>query len=187
MIINHLNESDVTALWHQYPGDSEPQPAYLELDLRHGQVTCDWQAKEDHPPDDVFYQDTVRIYLPRPGLLPRYANQLMEEVKGLALAVHMGHEGRAGLVSLSNAAERAILEIKCVIARDYSDISMYVDVIDAYAYDEEYTYELDKMIMSDCDTMTIVELVEADLSLDAGHMVAVHGLEDLINDRREDE
>ena len=142
MIINYLNKSDVTALWHQYPGESEPQPAYLEIDLRHGQITCDWQAKEDHPPDDVFYQntvdvfyqDTLRIYLPRPGLLPRYANQLMEEVKGLALAVHRGYERLLGYVSLSNAAERAILEIKCVIARDYSDISMYVDVIDAYAY-----------------------------------------------------
>lgn len=40
--------------------------------------------------------------------------------------------------------------------------------------------------MSGRDAMDIVELVEADLSLDAGHTVAVHGLEDLVNDRRED-
>lgn len=52
-------------LFHQYPGQVRPQPAYLEIDARTGRAACDWSAETGNAvPVDVWARHILRFAIP---------------------------------------------------------------------------------------------------------------------------
>jgi len=43
--VQHLEGEVLHPLWRHYAGELQPQPAYIELDLRDGEVRADWDAE----------------------------------------------------------------------------------------------------------------------------------------------
>ncbi|MEU3877652.1 hypothetical protein [Streptomyces sp. NPDC029704] len=70
-------------LVHQYAGQSEPQPAYIELDLREGLLLADYDAEVGGAVPFAVRHGFERRY-PVPLLTGSAANRVMEEIAPLA-------------------------------------------------------------------------------------------------------
>ena len=72
-----------TKLFRHYDGQSEPQPAYIELDLRHGTLLADYNSEVGNGVPGAVYHGFERRYR-IPALTAEAANQVMEELVPLA-------------------------------------------------------------------------------------------------------
>lgn len=82
--VNKLDESEPHQLYHRYPGQTNPQGCYIELDTRTGEWTADYNAEIGNAvPMDVWHSRTLRFRL---GAVPNaaHANRLLEELAPLA-------------------------------------------------------------------------------------------------------
>lgn len=72
-----------TELFRQYDGQHEPQPAYIELDIRDGQMLADYDSEIGNAAPGNVRTGIVRRY-PIPLLTGDAANRLMAELLPLA-------------------------------------------------------------------------------------------------------
>lgn len=104
-----------TELYREYPSETYPQPAYIELQLRTGCMNADWNAViGGSVPADVYYGFERRY--PIPILTGPAANSLMQELAPLADRIladweenFNGETKRAVLGDDAEAAEQEIL------------------------------------------------------------------------------
>lgn len=130
MTTSTLTIAPVTApagLHRHYDGQSEPQPCYLELDLREGTLRADWNAEVGNAVPFSVHYGLERRY-PIPVLTAEAANRVMHELRPLAeriLADWEEHwDGSNTTARLGNDARAAEQEITERLGLDlgYGDI-----------------------------------------------------------------
>lgn len=104
-----------TDLFRQYHGQSEPQPAYLELDLRDGTLRADYDSEVGPAAPAAVHHGFERRW-GIPLLTGEAANRVMAEIHGLAgriLADFEEHwDGRNTVARLGEDAQAAEDEIR---------------------------------------------------------------------------
>jgi hypothetical protein len=102
------------ALLHIYPGQNGAQDCFIELDLRDGAMTANYNGEIGNAIPSTVYHGVVRRY-PIPVLQPATANALMERIAPLAQRVLDGAEivwdGSNHVARLNADARRAEDEI----------------------------------------------------------------------------
>jgi hypothetical protein len=87
--ITPVDEPD--ALFCHYPSQSQPQDAFLELDLQDGVMRCDYGGEIGNGyPESVFHGRVLRFTIP--ALTATAANLLLDEAVGLAQRILAGAE-----------------------------------------------------------------------------------------------
>jgi len=118
-------------LVHMYPGQSDPQPCYVELDLQDGVMTADWNSEIGNAIPFTVYHGHVRRYS-IPSLSADAANDLMRELLPLAERVVAGYEsvwdGHNNVAILTDDASEAndVIEEWCQQEFDGNDVLEYV-------------------------------------------------------------
>lgn len=110
-----LDCTDPTGLFRQYHGQSEPQPAYLVLDLRDGTLIADYDSEVGPASPPAVHHGFERRW-GIPLLTGEAANRVMAEIHGLAgriLADFEEHwDGRNTVARLGEDAQAAEDEIR---------------------------------------------------------------------------
>lgn len=110
-----LDCTDPTGLFRQYHGQSEPQPAYLVLDLRDGTLRADYDPEVGPAAPAAVHHGFERRW-GIPVLTGEAANRVMAEIAGLAgriLADFEEHwDGRNTVARLGEDAQAAEDEIR---------------------------------------------------------------------------
>lgn len=110
-----LDCTDPTGLFRQYHGQSEPQPAYLALDLRDGTLLADYDSEVGPAAPAAVWHGFERRW-GIPVLTAAAANRVMAEIAGLAgriLADYEEHwDGRNTVARLGEDAQAAEDEIR---------------------------------------------------------------------------
>jgi hypothetical protein len=70
-------------LHHQYPGQNEPQPAYVEVDLENQHISADYDPEIGNATPARVAHGIARRY-PIPALTSTAANKLLEQIRPLA-------------------------------------------------------------------------------------------------------
>lgn len=109
------NTSD-TELYHQYQGQSSPQPCHVELDCGGGELKTDWNAEIGNAQTmDVYYGRTIQWTIPT-GIKAGPANRLLAEIAPLAQLVLDGYscewDGSNNIGELTDDAEVACEQIR---------------------------------------------------------------------------
>ena len=91
MEIIRCDESDPAELYHKYPGQSERQDCYLELDLEAETLMCDWNCDIGNAVPMAVWHGMVRRYT-IPCLTSAAANALMDEILPIAERIFAGYE-----------------------------------------------------------------------------------------------
>lgn len=81
--IKPLNENDPTALHRHYPNELNAQPCHLELDLRDGELTADYNPEIGNSVPSTVWHGIVRRW-GIPCITATAANQLMHDLAPLA-------------------------------------------------------------------------------------------------------
>lgn len=110
-----LDCTDPTDLFRQYHGQSEPQPAYLELDLRDGILRADYDSEVGPAAPAAVHHGFERRW-GIPLLTGEAANRVMAEIAGLASRILADCEehwdGRNTVARLGEDAQAAEDEIR---------------------------------------------------------------------------
>ncbi len=82
------------ALYHKYPREIGPQPAYVQLDCEDGDLSADYSAEVggNSMPESVWHERTLRWTIPT--LTDTAANRLMDELLPLARRIVAGYQTR---------------------------------------------------------------------------------------------
>lgn len=126
-----------TALHHQYPGQSQPQGAYVELDCETGALSADWNGEIGNAvPARVWHGHTRRWTIP--ALKARAANALLDEIEPLAQRVCDGYssewDGSNHVARFDDDAAAALEEIHALCdGADSEDAVSVWDAADWYA------------------------------------------------------
>jgi hypothetical protein len=128
--IRELDENKPLALYARYQGQSERQDCYLELDIRTGAFSADYNGEIGNAVPFPVWHGLIRRYT-IPCLRAAVANRLMVEVAPLAQAVLDGAgaewDGHNTVARLSNDAQSAEQEIEAIIERhEWSDDTVQV-------------------------------------------------------------
>lgn len=110
-----------TELYRHYKSETEAQPAYIELDLRHGTLLADWDAETGNgKPATVVYGLERRYSIP--VLTGDAANRVMEEIRPMAERVLADWEeewdGNNTIARLGEDAQAAEAEILAHLGLD---------------------------------------------------------------------
>jgi len=118
-------------LVHKYPGQSDPQPCYVELDLRDGVMLADWNSEIGNAiPFSVYHGHVQRYSIP--SLTADAANALMQELLPLAERVVDGYEsvwnGNNNVAKLTDDASEAndAIDDRCQQEFDGADVLEHV-------------------------------------------------------------
>jgi hypothetical protein len=187
--IRELDEGAPTRLLCVYPREQRPQPCYIALDLRDGQVWADYDGEVGTPPavPATVWHGIVRRYT-IPPLQAAEANALMRELRPLLERVYRGGDiewdgsNHRGVLSADALAAEA--EIESVIERDYSWGGGGGTVAWVQAHDWlEIDQELRARLLSDEPLETIAADLDGDgLSEDRPVLI---GLENYLQAERE--
>jgi hypothetical protein len=109
-----------THLYQQYPGQSEPQGTYLELDPGARALSANYDAEIGGAvPVAVWHGQILRYALPSPYLRAEMIGEIMDEIAPLAKRVCDGHEtvwgGSNNVGQLSEDAREAEQEIERIL------------------------------------------------------------------------
>lgn len=102
-------------LYHRYPGQTQEQPCYIELDAETGDLSADWNGEIGNAvPERVHHQHVLHWRIPL--LTERACNELLEELAPLAQRICDGYErqwdGSNHIAHYTDDAQCAIEEIK---------------------------------------------------------------------------
>lgn len=114
--------TDPTELYRHYQGQSEPQSAYIALDLEDGRMWADYDAEVGNGvPESVFHGRDRRYGIPL--LTAAAANDLMRELAPLAQRVVDGSDiewdGNNRVARLNDDAQAAEAEIDARLGNGY--------------------------------------------------------------------
>ncbi len=114
MAIEIIRVVNPTGLYGRYDGQTQEQPAYIELDLEDKTLSADWNGEIGNAvPMDVWHGLRRRYHIP--CLVADEANALMEEIAPLCERVVAGSEivwdGNNWVAKLNEDAEDAEMEI----------------------------------------------------------------------------
>ena len=118
-------------LVHKYPGQSDPQPCYVELDLRDGVMLADWNSEIGNAIPFTVYHGHVQRYS-IPSLTADAANALMQELLPLAERVVDGYKsvwnGNNNVARLTDDASEAndAIDDRCQQEFDGADVLEHV-------------------------------------------------------------
>jgi len=117
-----------------YPGQSEPQGCYIELDVRTGELCADWNGESGNAVPAAVYHGIVRRYA-IPPLRVSIVNALLDEVAPFAGVVVNGTaiewNGANHVAVLSDQAEEAEVEIERMCGdADDDEVEQYADAGD---------------------------------------------------------
>jgi len=121
-IVRVRNKFDLAC---QYPGQLQPQPCYVCLDLRHGTLSAKYLTEIGEILPETTHHGKVRLYR-IPCLLARSANDLLEMLAPYAERVIAGYSsiwnGSNHVALLNGSALAAVMDIKAICANCfYSD------------------------------------------------------------------
>lgn len=187
-------------LHRHYPGQTEPQPAYLELCLRTGRLYADTDAEvRGARPFSVYYGFERRY--PVPALTGAAADRLLEEIRPLAQRIL--NDWTEELDSQSNRvavlggdAQAAEEEIEAIVARyddehgiDPADLISVWDLDGATNGEEAAEYGITSGTtderLDEIAALIRSDLAECDGSERTAETVVVAGLEEYLRDLRD--
>lgn len=202
MSIRIIECTDPTELYRHYDGQSEPQPAYIELDTQDGSLHADYNAEIGNAIPFSVYHGLHRRY-GIPILTGDAANRVMEEIAPLAERIVAGTEvewdGNNNVAVLTADALAAEEELEAHLglpSQDYGyqdgpnqgfDESDLVGVWDIDAATngcevDEYDITADT---TDDRLDEIEQNILADLaSCDGGSVAVCHGLDEYLRNLR---
>lgn len=171
-------------LWHRYPGQTQPQPVYLEIYPKSKTLRVDWSGEIGNAvPMDVWHNVRLRYAL-RGVPTVEAANALMAEVAPLAERIIAGHNVRwdgnnhRGYLDDDAAAAENELEAAICSSMDGYDSQL--------VWDEESIseYEL-REITAETTDAEIAELVaEIEQSAAADYAVLDFDTQEVLERRR---
>jgi len=180
-----VDETDLTCLYHRYPGQLEAQPVFVEVDLENRTISIDWDGEIGNAiPVPVFHGRTLRFR----GLpwAAHVANALLQELAPLAAQLAseatIDWDGSNRVGALSEAGERLQEEIEGVIS-SYQDEQQVVemDAHDCFCEDSDYYINEIKELGWDEFEVQMNEAAEVSTFFD-GDLVVVAGLEIWLED-----
>lgn len=188
--VRKLDESEPAQLYNRYQGQSEPQPCYVSLDLRDGELTASWNGEIGNAVPFTVWHGVVRRYT-IPPLRADAANRLLEEIAPVAQAVLDGAtvewdgSNMVGqLTESASLAEEEIerLHIERAEARDYEIIQVW----DAADWLQEDDYESLGITpeMTDDDLEEIAEDIRANASAEGVELI--ENLIEYLQEKRDD-
>ncbi|MFK8851178.1 hypothetical protein [Streptomyces sp. Ac-502] len=177
-------------LYRQYSGQSEPQPCYIELDLREGVLLASYNAEIGNAvPFSVHYGFERRYGIPL--LHAEAANQAMRDIRPLAdriladweqvwdgnnLVARLGEDARAAEEELEGLLEDRFVESDQVTVWDVDGATNRCEA-DEYGITAETT---------DDRLMEIEELIRQDLaSVSDSSVVVLEGVDDYLRQLRD--
>jgi hypothetical protein len=190
--ITFTDDSAPDSLFHQYPGQNEPQQVYVELDLEDGRLEVDWDGEIGNAvPAPVYHRRVLRWYLwkiPTAG----GSNELVEKITPLAQRVLDGAsvewDGNNMSGTFTQDAQDAIDEIEGIVDGWFDEFTARVEPVDAWDWidgnDDDLGVTADS---SDEDLKRIAEEIRSGASpeTDGGYVVIV-GLTDYLEEVREE-
>jgi len=183
--------TDETELFCWYDGQSEPQPAYLNLDLEDGELFCDYNGNIGSGVSAAEYHGRIRT-IRIPTLTGEAANTLMDEVAPIAQRVLNGAsiewDGNNHVGVLTDDAQAAWDELTSAVAEHTSgaDTVDGLDAADWYSGEdpaEELGLTADT---TDEELAAIEKTAEADIKAHALGTVVVQGLDRYLAGLRDD-
>lgn len=184
--------TDPTELFRHYDGQSEPQPAYIALDLETGGMWASYDAiVGSGTPEEVFH-GRERWY-GIPTLTAEAANELMERLKPLAARIladsdtEYSNGNRVGV--LGEDAQAAEAEIEQIIASEYDAGALEGTNALVAAWDINGVVngeEADTYNITAATTDERLEEIETELLTDMGGVAVCHGLDDHLRKLRDD-
>jgi hypothetical protein len=124
--VNIIRVASNGDLYHQYPRQSNPQPCYVELDCRTGELTADYNSEIGNAvPASVYHGHTRRWAIPILGA--DAANELLQAIAPLAERVLAGYDsvwnGNNLVAELTPGAADAIDRIQAACEETFDDES----------------------------------------------------------------
>lgn len=125
LIVSYHDETVTTQLYHQYPGESTPQSAYIELNCQTGNLIADWDAETGSAvPARVYHATALRWPIP-PTYTPKGVNLLIDKIAPIARCVLAGFsvewDGNNNVGAYTESAESAITAIESLCAAAMND------------------------------------------------------------------
>lgn len=155
-------------LHHKYPGQSQEQPIFIELDCKTGVLRADWDAEIGNAvPASVWHGHDQRFYISI--MKPSSVNELMQEIKPLAEIVINGYESvwndNNHVAKFTDEAEQAIDKIRDICNNsdfdvDVWDVENWLDGILTHK-DNEYFLDSFGKITSETDDDELSEMAES--------------------------
>lgn len=188
-------------LHRQYDGEMQPQPCYIELDLREGTLLADWNAEVGNAVPESVYHGFERRYR-IPCLTADAANRVMNEIAPLAGRVVAGFEeewdGKNMVARLSDDAQNAEDEIETRLgnpteagfsdepnqAFDESDLVAVWDVDGATTGDEVNEYGITATTTDARLTEIEAQIVKEIAEVSGSGVAIVPGLDEYLIDLR---
>ena len=185
--------TDPTELFRHYDGQSEPQPAYIALDLEDGGMWASYDAiVGSGTPEEVFHRRERWYGIPT--LTGEAANELMERLRPLAARILAdsdvefdGNGNRVGV--LGEDAQAAEAEIEQIITREYDAGALEGtrDLVAAWDIDGVVNgEEVDTYGITAATTDERLDEIEKELLADLGGVAVCHGLDDHLRGLRDD-
>lgn len=119
--IQLLDEADPTAIYRHYQGEQSPQPCHIELDLRDGELSADYDAEIGNAVPMSVWHGIVRRW-GIPCVTAESANQLMRDIAPLAQRVLDGAtiewDGNNNVGVLTVDAQAAEEELSSLLDHD---------------------------------------------------------------------
>jgi hypothetical protein len=85
--VQHLEGEALHPLWRQYAGELQPQPAYIELDVRDGSLVAGYSGEIGNAVPADVWNGLIRRYPINPDLTEREINALLDEIAPSAQTV----------------------------------------------------------------------------------------------------
>lgn len=204
MSVRIIECTDLTELYRHYDGQSEPQPAYIELDTQAGTLYADYNAEIGNAIPFSVYHGLDRRY-GIPVLTGEAANRVMQEIAPLAERIVAGTEavwdGSNTVAELSDDALAAEEELEAHLGLpsqeygytagpnqgfDESDLVAVWDIEGATNGCEVDEYDITADTTDD-RLNEIEQEILSDLAACNGASVAVcHGLDDYLSNLRDE-
>lgn len=138
MKIKKLDEGNVGQLYHQYHGQTNPQKAFIEIDLDEGIMQADWDGEIGGAVPMRVWHGRVRRYDLPPYCLPGPVNELMEEILPLAERMEKGYscewDGSNNVGKLDEDAQETEEAIRDMVENYQPSSDEMLVVMDACEY-----------------------------------------------------
>lgn len=180
-------KGEATPLYNRYPGQTEAQRAYLEMD-EEGRVTADYNSEIGNAiPMEVATGRTLRIPVPN-DLTGNGLAEFVEDIKPDLEKVHKGHaiDGNKGV--LSEEAKDTLDRIPCGYEYERAYVVEAGDWYKAETYDPSSPLHPDNIVNLSGEQLTeLAKNLDADSQTNSptGAPMVIEGTKAYLHERRE--
>jgi len=178
-------------LHRQYSGQSEPQPCYVEVDLKNQVLMADYNAEVGNAVPFAVFHGVERRY-PIPALTSTAANDLLEQIRPLAERMISDWEeewdGNNHVAVLGDDAQAAEAEIVQLTEQEWmaSELVTVWDTDGAISGSEAEDYDIDAETTDERLDQIEAEILENLKGVSGSDEVVLEGVADHLRQLRDD-